>query len=105
MERAILLLQPRDHHIAWKTQSRDKAKASGVSVMHGHFQFTFSKVYLYFQPRVQCNRRKKEFTQVGSASEQPGTEHTQTYPDFIYENIYQCHQSWLTISFSTGSAE
>ena len=84
MEKAIFLLQPHDHHIAWKTQRGDKAKASGVSVMHGHFQFTFSKVYLYFQLHVQCNRGKKEFTQVGSASEQPRTEHTQIYPDFLY---------------------
>ena len=88
MEKAIfLLLQPHDHHTACKTQRGDKAKANGVSVMHGYFQFTFEKVYRYFQPRVQYNRGKKEITQVGSASEQPGTEHTQIYPDFIHEDI------------------
>lgn len=47
MEKAIFLLRPRVHHIAQKTQCGDKAKASGVSVTHSHFQFTFSKVCLF----------------------------------------------------------
>lgn len=65
----------------------------------------FQKSTFIFNLVYSATGEKKEFTQVGSASEQPGTEHTQIYPDFIYEDIYQCHQSWLTISFSAGFAE
>lgn len=61
--------------------------------MHAHFQFTFSGVCIYLQPRVQCNRGEREFTQIGSASELPCTERTQTSPDFIHKT-----QSWLTIT-------
>lgn len=65
-------------------QHEDKAEGSGVTAMHSYFQFTFLKKSTFLFKLMYSVIGKKLL--VCSASEEPGPDHTQIYPDFIWRH-------------------
>lgn len=82
VEEAAFLLQPHDH-VENSMGTRLKEVVSLLCTAISSLLF-LKKIYLSIQTHVQCNR--KIITQVCSASEEPGPEHTQIYPDFIWRH-------------------
>lgn len=77
----------------------DKAKESRVSATHGHFQFTFLKIYLHVQTLVESSREKIIINRVCSASEQRGTALSQTNSHFLQKTFMCASTAGLQSNF------